>query len=105
MDKWYELGIQLDRSTSDLNIIRSNNANDVIRAKIELFEEWTKNDPEASWKKLSDGLKKIGHGKLSTDIYTEYGMLLTLAHALEGYSSLPVCLSVCHALSLEITYN
>ncbi len=101
MERWYELGIQLDFSTSALNIIRSNNANDVIKAKIELFEEWIKNDPEASWKKLSDGLKKIGHGILSTDIYREYGMLLTLsAHALEGYSSLPVRLSVCLSVML-----
>ncbi len=79
MEKWYELGIQLDFNTPALNIIRSNNASDVIKAKIELFNEWLSNDPKASWKKLSDGLKKIGHGKLSTDIYTEYGMLLTLS--------------------------
>ena len=36
----------------------------------------------------------------------QMGWLLTLsAHAREGYSSRPVCLSVCHALILENTDN
>ncbi len=39
-------------------------------------------------------------------MYKKNKNLLTLSvHARESYSSRPVCLSVCHALILEITDN
>ncbi len=49
------------------------------------------------------------HSRLNPDDMC-FGLVLLLlltisAHAQQGYSSRPVCLSVCHALILEITDN
>ncbi len=49
------------------------------------------------------------HGRLNPDdMCCDLVLLLLLtlsAHAQQGYSSRPVCLSVCHDLILEITDN
>ena len=70
--KWYQLGIQLDFETSDLDKIKENN-HDVDSAKIKLFSEWIQNDEEASWSKLIAALKTMDLNILSNDILLKYG--------------------------------
>lgn len=69
--KWYELGLQLDFETYQLDIIKTNHLNDVNGAKINLISEWLNNDKNASWEKLTSALRKMGHRNLADALFQD----------------------------------
>ena len=83
---WYQLGIQLDFETSDLNKIKKNN-HDVDSARINLFTQWIENGQEPSWSKLIEALKAMDFNNLSNDILLKYGggMLYIILQILQGH--------------------
>ncbi len=67
-----QLSIQLDLKTEDFKNIKGSYSNpeDV---KTELYDHWIKNDPEASWLKLSKALRQMtGHFVLAQKIQRDY---------------------------------
>ena len=71
--KWYQLGIQLDFESCDLDIIKENNCGDIEKAKLDLFSKWIQSNKEASWAKLIVALKQLKLYQLSNNILIEYG--------------------------------
>ena len=60
--KWFELGLELldDSQARQLDIIKANNHDDVIKCCQDMFKYWLDTDPTASYNKLVNSLKAPG---------------------------------------------
>ena len=60
--KWYDIGLQLLCSDDVvvLDEIRTNHPIDVNKCCTEMFSEWLRRVPDASWNQLAEALKKAG---------------------------------------------
>ena len=68
--KWYDLGLQLlqGEHRHELNIIKTNNIQNVEVCCREMFEYWLRVDETASWDKLISALQAIGQNTLAANI-------------------------------------
>ena len=66
---WFTLGVQLlqDEDVVELETIKNNTAK-LTERYLEMFKFWLNRKPEASWRKLIDGLKQIKQNSLAFDI-------------------------------------
>ena len=58
--KWYELGLQLEVESHDLNVIQANNQNNVDACKREMFSKWLGITPNASYQQVVEALRVVG---------------------------------------------
>ena len=67
--EWYELGIQLDLSTSQLKDIEvTYKVNGMKRLRSEMFDAWLKSSPKATWGDLITALKNMNENRVASDI-------------------------------------
>ena len=66
--RWHDLGVQLGISTAQLNIISTNNHENVQMCCTKMFEYWLNYDTKANWNKLIKALEDINHNALAKTI-------------------------------------
>ena len=77
--KWFDLGIQLDMSPSQLEIIRedcSGQTNRTNACKTDMLVMWLKQTPNASWSTVVEALQRINMQTLAKYIAEKYGELV-----------------------------
>ena len=70
MVDWHGLGLQLELQNSRLKKIHKEHLTEDDRRR-EMIHVWMYSDPEASWEKLSEALKRIEHRVLAEKIVNE----------------------------------
>ena len=55
--KWYDLGIELEVSQQELNVIRSNHKDDPASGLREMVTVWLKDNDQATWDALAEALE------------------------------------------------
>ena len=69
VERWYELGVQLDVPISKLNEIRCNNSSDIYQCKLLMLQEWQRRPPlKPSWCTLVDALHKMEENVIASKI-------------------------------------
>ena len=59
--EWYDIGLELlDSDTATLDLIKKNNPMDANECCTQMFKEWLKRNPDASWDQLINALSVIG---------------------------------------------
>jgi hypothetical protein len=62
----YQLGIQLEIDSSELDTIEKNHPRDIGRQKTEVIKYWLRNSPDASWTTLANAVERMGgHARLA----------------------------------------
>lgn len=70
---WYTLGVYMKLSPSELSQIGTQFSNlGPKRCKIEMFDLWTKSNPDASWELIAQALDRCGEQVLAKHIRTRY---------------------------------
>ena len=59
-DKWYNLGLQLQLATEDIEMIKANHPNDASKACTAMFLLWLQKYPTSSWNSLILAIKGPG---------------------------------------------
>lgn len=70
--KLFTLGIELKIEKHKLDKFEVNHPGNVDRFKYDLIDHWLKNDPECTWKKLSEALCKADEANLGHKIRDDY---------------------------------
>ena len=69
VERWYELGVQVDVPISKLNEIRCNNLSDVYQCKLLMLQEWQRQlTQKPSWCTLVDALHKMEENVIANKI-------------------------------------
>ena len=68
---WFKLGVLLKIPLSSIEDIAASCKN-VMEAKGRMLSLWLNSDPDASWEKLADAVRKIGYAQLSQEIWKKY---------------------------------
>lgn len=76
------LGIHLGITPARVTIIVKNAAGDIDRQKSEILTHWLKSDPDASWLKLAQALRKIDHVRLANSLENKSRGTATIEHCL-----------------------
>ena len=71
VNKWFELGVQLEIEHSKLEEIEIEERNDLGKCKIKMVSHWLESDTTASWKKLYGALKAIDKPRICEGIITK----------------------------------
>ena len=58
--KWYELGLQLEVESHNLDVIQANNQKNVEACKREMFSKWLRITPNASYQQVVEALRVVG---------------------------------------------
>ena len=78
VERWYELGVQLDVPISKLNEIRCNNSSDVYQCKLLMLQEWQRRPTlNPSWFTLVDALRKMEENVIANQIAEQFSELYT----------------------------
>ena len=73
VERWYELGVQLDVPISKLNEIRCNNSSDVYQCKLLMLQEWQRRPTlKPSWSTLVDALNKMEENVIANNIAEQF---------------------------------
>ena len=73
VERWYELGVQLDVPISKLNEIRCNNSSDVYQCKLLMLQEWQRQPTlKPSWCTLVDALRKMEENVIANKIPQQF---------------------------------
>ena len=61
-DKWYDIGLELleQKDERAVNVIKKNNAGNIIECCMEMLELWLNKKPDATWNQLIEALKAPG---------------------------------------------
>ena len=70
---WYELGLMLELSDSDLHIIEADSKGDTMRCAREMFRTWLKISPNPTYEQLTRALVEIKQNELAEQIIKKYG--------------------------------
>ena len=70
---WFDLGLQLNISEDNLDIIKQNNPNDTKACRREMFSAWLEINPDASYRQLVDALHTMGFHNIAERLCTKYG--------------------------------
>ena len=85
VERWYELGVELDVPLNKLNEIRCNNPGDVYQCKLLMLQEWQRRPTlKPSWCTLVDALRKMEENVIANKIAQNFSELYTHAISL-GY--------------------
>ena len=102
VERWYELGVQLDVPISKLNEIRCNNSSDVYQCKLLMLQEWQRRPTlNPSWFTLVDALRKMEENVIANKIAEQFSELYT--HNCCRQSRLYTCL-LTHLLMQMLMY-
>ena len=72
--KPYQLGIQLNIDSSELDTIEKNHPRDIDRQKTEVIKYWLRNSPDASWATLASAVERMGgHARLAKELKRRSG--------------------------------
>eukprot|EP00731_Ephydatia_muelleri_P001739 Em0001g1739a len=66
--KWYQLGLQLNLSEHQLDVIKANNAGNVETCILEMFKAWLSNTAGASYAELGSALNRIGEHSVAAQL-------------------------------------
>ena len=97
VERWHELGVQLDVPTSKLNEIGFNNRGDVYQCKLLMLQEWQRQPTlKPSWCTLVDALCKMEENVIANEIAQKFSELYTHTgncchESIECYIYIPVC--------------
>ena len=73
VERWYQLGVQLDVPISKLNEIRCNNSSDVYQCKLLMLQEWQRRSTlKPSWCTLVDALHKMEENVIANKIAQQF---------------------------------
>ena len=73
VERWYELGVQLDVPLSKLKEIRSNNSSDIYQCKLLMLQEWQRQPTlKLSWCMLVDALHKMEESVIAEKIAQQF---------------------------------
>ena len=76
MERWYQLGVQLDVPISKLNEIRCNNSSDVYQCKLLMLQEWQRRPTlKPSWWTLVDALRNMKENTVAESISQHFSKL------------------------------
>ena len=76
VERWYELGVQLDVPISKLNEIRCNNSSDVYQCKLLMLQEWQRRPTlKPSWCTLVDALRNMKENAIVKRLSQQFGKL------------------------------
>ena len=70
---WYELGLMLELSPSDLKTIEVDQRGSIMRCAIEMFSIWLNISPSPTFEQLTRALLKIGQKEVAEQIIKKYG--------------------------------
>ena len=80
VERWYELGVQLDLPLNKLNEIRCNNPGDVYQCKLLILQEWQRRPTlKPSWCMLVDTLRKMEETVVAEKIAQQFSELHIIA--------------------------
>ena len=66
--KWYQLGLQLNLSEHQLDVIKANNAGNVETCILEMFKAWLSKTAGASYAELGSALNRIGEHSVAAQL-------------------------------------
>ena len=73
VERWYQLGVQLDVPISKLNEVRCNNSSDVYQCKLLMLQEWQRRSTlKPSWCTLVDALHKMEENVIANKIAQQF---------------------------------
>ena len=76
VERWYELGVQLDVPISKLNETRCNKSSDVYQCKLLMLQEWQRRTTlKPSWCTLVDALHNMKENAIVQRISQQFGKL------------------------------
>ena len=76
VERWYQLGVQLDVPISKLNEIRCNNSSDVYQCKLLMLQEWQRRPTlKPSWWTLVDALRNMKENTVAESISQHFSKL------------------------------
>ena len=76
VERWYQLGVQLDVPISKLNEIRCNNSSDVYQCKLLMLQEWQRRPTlKPSWCTLVDALCNMKENTVAESISQHFSKL------------------------------
>ena len=70
--KWYQLGLQLNISERELDVIKVNNPVNVDGCILEMFKTWLHNTADASYAGLGEALNRIGEHAVAAHVLQSY---------------------------------
>ena len=80
VERWYELGVELDVPLNKLNEIRCNNPGDVYQCKLLMLQEWQRRPTlKPSWCTLVDTLRKMEETVIAEKIEQQFSELHIIA--------------------------
>jgi len=74
MKSWYNLGLKLDIKHDDLDTIEGNRPRDQEGCKRDMFKEWLRNCPQASYRQLVQALVESGDVSEADNLRRKYGI-------------------------------
>ena len=71
-DIWRDLGIELlgEDATTELDVIKANNADDVMKCCAKMLSLWLQQQTEASWNQLIEALVQVKLNRIAKEIKT-----------------------------------
>ena len=76
VERWYELGVQLDVPLNKLKEIRCNNLSDVYQCKLLMLQEWQRQPTlKPSWCTLVDALHNMKENAILKRLSQQFGTL------------------------------
>ena len=70
---WYDLGLQLNISEQDLDVIKANNPGDIKTCLREMFKTWLSTTAGASYADLGEALSRIGEHSVAAQLTSSAG--------------------------------
>ena len=71
--EWYDLGLQLGVEDTDLDVIQSNNPQNLRACRREMFKAWLKMTPTPAYQQLIDALMAVGEVREADTLRKKYG--------------------------------
>ena len=76
VERWYQLGVQLDVPISKLREIRCNNSSDVYQCRLLMLQEWQRRPTlKPSWCTLVDALRNMKENAVAESISQHFSKL------------------------------
>ena len=71
--EWYDLGLQLGVEDTDLDVIQSNNPQNLRACRREMFKAWLKMTPTPTYQQLVDALMAVGEVREADTLHKKFG--------------------------------
>ena len=71
--EWYDLGLQLGVEDTDLDVIQSNNPQNLRACRREMFKAWLKMTPTPTYQQLVDALMAVGEVREADTLRKKHG--------------------------------